>query len=611
MFIEKFSNNGIPYLRLVESERFTNAKGLRTVRKRILYNIGSLHKFDDGLPDYYERLKLSFKAGNPLIPELKPFCTPKAPITKYRFELQTGDPDCIGHPKLYSQCLIERILEELGLITLFRRYKQLSKIEFDLVGFFRILVYGRILNPASKIATVSQNDDYYHPVLTDFYPYNIYDTLTFIHDHFSSILNKMNNQLVSSFGRTTNVVYYDVTNFFFEINSPDEDTEEGKGLRKNGVSKEQRKLPIVQMGLFMDEQGIPISIETFSGNTLDHLTAVPALKSTVDKLDLKRFIFVGDRGLYTGDTAAHLINNNNGYVISKSIEKTSKEEKEWIFEDSGYIEESSDFKYKSHIVKRKVKVKGMTQAITEKVIVYWSKKFYDKQMHENKSFLDFIEKLQESPGSFRITKAESKNLRRFIKKDCFNEETGEMVDSGQLKAILDMEKVNRYKKQFGYYQIVTSELEMPDKEVIDIYHGLSRIEDQFRTMKGALETRPLHVSTPEHIKAHLLVCMIALVVIRIIQNQIVDYKKEHDHYPGTSYWSMGMSSDRVVKALNKWTVETLTNDYYRFNNLDDEDLQLILAAFHINIPKKLFGKLELKQIKTGIRVIDNKLSMTT
>lgn len=604
MFIEKFSNNGIPYLRLVESERFTNAKGIRTVRKKIIYNIGSLHKFDDGSEDYYERLKQSFKAGDPLIPELKQYCTAKPPVTKYHIEIQDEDPDCVGHPKLYSQCLIERILEELGLISFFRRYKQLTKYEFDLVGFFRLLVYGRILNPASKIATVNQNDDYYNPILTDFYPYNIYDTLTFINDHFSNIINKMNSQLISSFGRTTNIIYYDVTNFFFEIGFPDEDTEDEKGLRKNGVSKEERKLPIVQMGLFMDEQGIPISIETFPGNTLDHLTAIPALKSTVDKLDLKRFIFVGDRGMYKGDTAAHLINHNNGYVISKSIEKTSKEEKEWILNDKDYIEESPNFKYKSHIVKRKVKVNDRMQDITEKVVVYWSKKFYDKQMHENKTFLDFIEKLQQSPHSFRITKVESKNIRKFIKKDCFNEETGEILDSGKLKAILDMDKINKYKKQFGYYQIVTSELNMSDKDVIDTYHGLSRIEDQFRTMKGSLETRPLHVSTPEHIKAHLLVCMIALVVIRIIQNKIVDYKKEHDPQSETSYWSMGLSSDRVIKALNKWTVETLTNDYYRFNNLDDPDLKLILNAFNITIPRKLFGKLELKQIKTKIRVTD-------
>lgn len=603
MFVEKFSNNGIPYLRLVESQRYTNANGVRTVRKKSIYNIGPLKKFDDGMPDYVQRLKDSFKNGSPLIPELLPYCSSQPTLHKYALDIFEGDPDCIGHPKLYSHCLIEKILEELDLISFMGRYKQLTHYEFDLTGFFRLLVYGRILNPASKIKTVSQNNDYYLPIVKNLYEYNIYDTLDFLYDYKKSIINRINKSLVTSFHRTTNIIFYDVTNFYFEIEHPDEDYEDEdgniiKGIRKMGVCKEERKLPIVQMGLFMDEQGIPISIETFPGNTLDHLTVTESLKNSIEQLDMKKFIFVGDRGMYRGNNTSHLIETNNGYIISKSIEKTNKEEKAWIYDNEGY-EGNASFKHKSHTVKRTVKGNdGEMHTIVEKVVVYWSEKFYKKQVAENKSFLEFIEKLEQNPESFRITKSQSKNIKRFLKKECMNEETGEILESSKIKMMLDKEKINRYKESFGYYQIVTSELDMEDMRVIDIYHGLTRIENQFEIMKGALSTRPLRVRTPEHIEAHLLSCMIALIVIRIIQNKIVQFKgKSKD-----KHWENGLSAERIQKALNKWTVELISNDLYRFNNIDDADLKLILDAFDIKIPIKLFRAGELRSLKSSIKI---------
>ena len=604
MFVEKFLNNGIPYLRLVESQRFTNDKGIRTVRKKCIYNIGPLNRFDDGSPDYVERLKNSFKNGNPLIPELLPYCSSQPAKEKYHFDFSEGDPFCVGHPKIYSHCLIERILEELGIISFLARYKQMTNYEFDLTGFFRLLIYGRILNPASKIRTVGQNDDYYIPIVKNPYEYNIYDTLDFIHDYKSSLVNKINKSLVSSFGRTTSIIYYDVTNFYYEIEQPDEDYEDEngnvmKGIRKNGVCKEERKLPIVQMGLFMDQQGIPVSLEIFPGNTLDHLTVIDALKNSIEKNNFDRFIFVGDRGMYRGTNTAYLINRNNGYIVSKSIEKTNKKEREWIFDENGYIYESESFKYKSRIIRRKVKNEdGNQQEITEKVVVYWSEKFYKKQKAENKSFLEFIKKLEESPQNFRLTKSQSRSLKKYLKKDCVNEETGEVMNSNDIKMMIDYDKVSKYVESFGYYQIVTSELEMGEKEVIKIYHELSRIENQFQTMKSDLDTRPIRVWTKEHIEAHLLSCMIALIVIRIIQNKIIDFKGKNEDVN----WELGLSGERIQRALNKWTVDALSNDYYRFNDLDDPDLKLILDAFGIEIPTKLFKKSELKAIKTNIKI---------
>ena len=595
MFVECFKNNNKPYLRLVES-KYAVVNKKPSVKKLVILNIGPLSKYDDGKPDYVKRLKESFKNGNPLIKELIPFVNKKPERVTYDVSFKEGDPDCIGHNKLFSNALLERIMEEIGLNSFIGRYKQFTNFEFDLMGFVRLLIYGRILNPASKIETAHQNNNYYNEIVKNIYEYNIYDTLSFLYDYRSNLTNWINKRLIDKFNRKTDIIYYDVTNFFFEIEDPDEDDE---SLRKMGVSKENRKQPIVQMGLFMDNTGIPISIETFPGNTLDHLTMQKALNNTIDNLNLDRFIFVGDRGMYRGDNTYYLTDHNNGYIISKSIEKTSQDEKDWIFNQDDYIIVNNNFKYKSHIIKRKVKTDDGMKYITEKVVVYFSKKFYDKQMHDNKSFLEFIDKLEKSPENFRITKSMYGNVRKFIKKELLNEKTGEVLKASNLKAMLDMDKINKFKASFGYYQIVTSELNIDDQTVIDTYHGLSRIEDQFRVMKGDLETRPIYVRTTEHIHAHLLVCLLSLIIIRIIQNKIVNYLKiEND-----KDWNMGLSGHRIQNALNKWTVSELTNGYYRFNDIDDKDLKLILDSFDINIPVKLFRMMELKNIKTSIKIV--------
>ncbi|MBO4229377.1 MAG: IS1634 family transposase [Clostridia bacterium] len=606
MFIECFTNNGKPYLRLARSVRVTNKAGQKVSQKQPVFNIGPLSRFDDGQPDYVERLKKSFKAGNPLIPALLPYCSEERPVETYRFSIQEGSPDCFGHPKLFSHLLLERILEELGIMNLFASYKGFTKLEYDVYGFFKLLVFGRLLNPASKCATVRQNDDYYEPILKDFNPDNVYDTLSFIAENKDRIIRRMNTNLVKKAGRSPQVIYYDVTNFYFEIEDADEDIldEEGniieKGQRKFGVCKEERHQPIVQMGLLMDDDGIPIAIESFPGNTLDHLTLRPALKNSVDDLDFSRFILIADRGICNYINLLHVLDAGNGYIVSKSLLKSPQKEQQWAYKDEGYTVVSPDFKYKSRVMKRTVKDEnGNSRTVEEQVVVYWSRRFEERSIAENKKFLDFLEKLVNSPRNFRITALESKKLRKFMKKDYVNEKTGEVMNSSDIKTFIDFDKVKEYRKSMGYYQIVSSELTMPPREIIDKYHGLTQIEDQFRVMKGELETRPIYVRTPEHVDAHLLICMISLVLMRIIQKKIRDLG-ESDRKD--VYWNVGMSGDRIQKALNKWKVDALPDDLYRFMDIDDPDLALILKAFSIDIPLKLYRKAELRTIKTGTEV---------
>ena len=605
MFVECYKNHGVETLRLVEGKSGISKNGKRTVTKRVILTLGPLHRYDDGQPDYVKRLKQSFVDGNPLIDSLLPYCSPENVKKQYKFTFAAGDPHCFGETKLYAQCLIDRILEELGLNAAINSYKGFSKIEYDILGLFRLMVYGRILNPASKAETFRQNDDYYEPIVKSNYLYNIYDVLDFIHIHKKQLVTRLNTKLIQHTGRKNNIIYYDVTNFFFETDEPDEDVENDdgtviKGTRKNGVCKEERKLPIVQMGLFMDENGIPISIEIFPGNTLDHLTVDTALSKNIDDVVDSRYIFIADRGICNYITICHLIDRNKAYIMSKSIKKSTQQEKDWILEENGYIKKSDTFKYKSRIIRKKVKdSEGNTRTITEKVVVYWSKKFYEREIHENQSFIEFLRKLKETPANFRVSATQIKNLKKYFKKELVNVETGEAIDSTKLRALINENAEDEFCKYFGYYQIVTSELEVEDIEVIDKYHQLTQIENQFRIMKGSLETRPIYVRNRDHIEAHLLICMIALVVLRLIQKRIIDYSGIKDIEKN---WVTGLNDERIVDALRKWTVEDMDGNLFRMNNVNNTDLQKILNAFQVKIPEKFFTRQELKSLKKSIKI---------
>ena len=383
MFITINRVNGKKYLRLVNSIRVKNSDGYTMPRQQTVFNIGFLDKHDDGKPDYTERLRKSFKAGQPLIETLQPYCVDESPREKYTFNFEEGEPACFGNPKIFSHLLIERIMEELGLMAFFSSYKNFTKIKYNVYSFVKLMVFGRLLNPASKLSTLKQNGDYYEPILDcEHNPDNIYDTLDFVADNHDKIIRRMNTNLVKKSGRNPEIIFYDVTNFYYEIENPDDDIldDDGetleKGLRKMGISKENRKQPIVQMGLFMDDNGIPIAVESFPGNTLDHLTLKKALSKNIDNTELSRFILIADRGICNYPNILHIKAGGNGYIMAKSLLKSTAKEQEWAYCEDGFTHDSDKFKYKSRVVRKKVKDdNGEEREITEKIVVYWSENF--------------------------------------------------------------------------------------------------------------------------------------------------------------------------------------------------------------------------------------------
>ena len=615
MHIELFTVRNRPYLRLVESRRRMSCNGKPISGKRLVLSLGPLAKHDDGKPGYLDRLRQSFREGKPLIEALGPYVG-DAPREEWDIKFREGDDGCNGEPKRLAACVLDPVFSALGLDQLFASVKHASKIRYDLQGLVRLLVYGRILEPASKCATMEQNGTYHEPLVSSDNPDNVYDALTVIDENAEKVFRRMNTCIKRGIGRNPSLVFYDVTNFYFEIAEADEDVldESGnvveKGLRKFGVSKENRKQPIVQIGLFMDDNGIPVSFEMFPGNTLDHHTLRPAMERTVDGFGLGRFVLVADRGMYSAPNMCHVTDAGNGYIVSKSLRKSTAATRRWAVSPEGYTVVSDRFRRKSRTVQREVtlvkkdkngKETRERRRFTEKEVVYWSEAFYRREMHEHKSFLDFVERLRANPAGFRVSAAQSKSLRKFLKDEYLNKKTNEVVDGRKLVAMIDDEKLNEFNELMGYYMIATSELDTPDQEIIDKYHGLTQIEDQFREMKGTLEARPVFVNTPGHVHAHLLVCFIALTMMRLVQRRIAMAEPRPDA-GGDLRWSYGMSGERLSKALREWQVLCQPGEYYQMLNASGEDIRRVLSALGVGTGKRIYTKGGITALKSRVKV---------
>ena len=565
--IECVKNNGKPYLRLAESRY---VKDINKQKKFVIKNLGPLSKFDDGKPEFLKRFREKFKNGEIDFDGITYYSN--LPVKK-TFEIE-GDNNYI-ELKNIGYLFLQSIYNSLGINQFLNQVKSNSKIEYDLNGLVKLFVFGRILDPQSKKKTFENKDKYLFPVTTHEDEQTIYRCLDVLDKYSKQIQNRMNTKIKnSSIGRVTNLTYYDVTNYYFETMYGDDDVyeldenneivkdEKGepiivkKGFRKKGVSKEGKKEPIVQMGLFIDNNGIPVSHKLFPGNTQDKTTFKNVLENDVDEMDLGRIIVVADNGMNTQENKYLIINKGNGYIVSKSVKKSWKKMGPWALDNSDYVEINNSlgqvvFKYKSRINEIELTYKNedgtkSKKKIKEKEIIYWSKKHYEKEVHQNKKFIEYLESCKEHPDKL---KDKEKKSQQFIKTVDIDKETGEVIHPEKVIVFLD-EKLNKYKETMGFYSIVTSEIEEDDKELINRYHGLSRIEDSFRIIKSDLEGRPIYVWLEEHIKAHFLICFIALTIIRIIQYKILKYEKKSTL--NVDGWEQGITAEKIKEALNEF-----------------------------------------------------------
>jgi transposase len=456
--------------------------------------------------------------------------------------------------KNFGYAAILKIYHELGLDVFFKNKSRHENFEYNTNSIMLLLIVSRFLSPGSKKKAFEEKTQYFERF--NFSLADVYRSLT----HFSKISKEfqryLNAQIAAKYGRNTKTIYYDVTNFYFEIDQADE-------FRKHGLSKEKRRDPIVQMGLAMDADGIPLHYELFPGNTVDKETFRPVIGEVRRNYDTGRVIVVADMGIITGDNIFYLQGkdkgkNFNGYVFSFSVRGGTKEFKEFVLSAKGYVgkdgkpvDEDTDFKIKSRIIARDINVtlssgKKVKKTVYEKQVVFWARKYALKAQAEREEVLKKAYDLASNPQKY--TKATSYGAAKYVKNLKFDEKTGEILKVKE-RPVFDSERVAEEAKYDGYYAIVTSELDMSDIEVIDTYRGLWEIEETFRVTKGVLETRPVYVSLQDHINAHFLTCFIALTIMRIMQ------KKTDKLY----------SAEKIIECLNKISCSNEYENIYLFD----------------------------------------------
>lgn len=409
------------------------------------------------------------------------------------------------------------VYSALGVETVIRNATRGSKADYDANAVMRLLVVERILDPGSKKHAWENKDRYFFR--TEFElgdTYRALDVLRACRDRIVSAVNRA----VDKMGiRDTTCVFYDVTNYYFEVDEPD-------GLRQKGVSKEHRKSPIVQMGLLQDSGGIPIGYKLFPGNTPDACTMLDVLEGMKRDYRCQRVVAVGDKGNNCSTNIAALTARGDGFVYSQSIRgtKSGAKLKKWVLSEAGYActcdgEGRVTYKVKSKQGYKTVTVEGddgkkKKVRVDVKYVAFWSEKYQRRARKERQAAIDKARKLVSNPGAY--TAATHFGAAKYVKGMRVDAKTGELVGAADVLEF-DEERLAAEEACDGYYCIVTSETDMNDGEIIEAYRGLWKIEESFKVTKSDLETRPVYVSREEHIEAHFLTCYVALCILRVIQ----------------------------------------------------------------------------------------------
>lgn len=480
--------------------------------------------------------------------------------------------------KNYGHVVFSKIYHELELDRFFKNARRHENFKFNTDAIMRLLVYTRLLYPGSKRAAVLNKDMFFDNF--DFSLDDVYDALT----HFDKICGELQQHLhekvTAQYNRETDLVYYDVSNYYFEIDKQDD-------FRKRGAEKNNRKDPIVQLGLLLDKVGLPISYKLFPGNTHDSQTLMPVLSDIKKNFGVNRIISVADKGLNSGDNIAYATVLGDGYIYSKSVRGASADFKRWVLDEKGYRTPTKDFKIKSMVVpdalinvttrqngKKKYKKE---HRIEQKWIVFYSEKYAQRAKHKREEAIAKATKMIENPAKYRRTF--DYGAAGYIENFKVNKETGEIMNLNDT-LVLDNKKIAEEKLFDGYYAIVTSELDDSDEHIVDMYRGLWRIEDSFKVTKSVLGTRPIYLQTEEHINAHFLTCFISLLIARIVELRL-----------GGKY-----TIANITDSLRKVACSNIDQNHWLFDYADDIT-DSINAVFATDFGKRI---LTLKEIKKNL-----------
>ena len=411
---------------------------------------------------------------------------------------------------------LEKIYYELGLNNICKDISKKYKFEYDLDNILSRLVYGRIIFPASKLATNDLSKRFIEQ--PNFELQHIYRALEVISKETDFIQSELYKNSLKVSKRNTNILYYDCTNYFFEI-------EEESGLRQYGPSKEHRPNPITQMGLFMDGDGIPLAFNISSGNTNEQVTLTPLEEKILEDFKLSKFIVCTDAGLASYANRKFNDKDERAFITTQSIKKLKKHLMDWALSADGWhltghnkeynineINENEEiFKDKIFFKERWIKENDLEQ----KLIVTYSLKYknYQRQIRNSQ-----IERAKNAitTKTFKLDKCNQNDYKRFIKRTNITAE-GEIAEKKILS--INNEIIEKEEKFDGFYGVCTN-LEDNAEEIIKVNQRRWEIEESFRIMKSEFKARPVYLSRDDRIIAHFTTCFLSLVLLRFLEKRL-------------------------------------------------------------------------------------------
>ena len=415
---------------------------------------------------------------------------------------------------------LQQIYYKLGLPSICRNIKKDSSFEYDLDSILSRLLYGRLLFPSSKLSCYEQSKSLLEP--PKFELHQVYRALSVLAENSDMIQAELYKRSKRVIKRSTGVLFYDCTNYFFE-------SEQESGLRQYGASKEHRPNPIVQMGLFMDKSGIPLAFVINPGNQNEQLSLTPLETQIMRDFELSKFVVCTDAGL--SSDANRRFNNfgERSFITTQSIKKLKAEHKKWALDPTGWELEGSKKKYdiskledtpenRKRIFYKQMFIEGYDEehdiTFNQTLIVTYSLKYKMYQQTIRNSQIERARKYLEYPS--QADRRSQTDAKRFIKKTPFTND-GEIADKAMYE--INEESIREESRYDGFYAVCTN-LDDDPSVIAKINHDRWEIEESFRIMKSEFEARPVYLQRDDRIKAHFLTCFITLMIYRILEKQL-------------------------------------------------------------------------------------------
>ena len=514
---------------------------------------------------------------------------------------------------------LQQFYHELDIYSFFTKVTADMKNEFDPDLINRFLTYSRIMQPDSKFGTCQNLGRYYEQ--PDFDYVHILRTMDIMQEHYEEYISHLYNASCRIVKRDTSVCFYDCTNYYFETETDDDDYVDEvtgeliKGLRKYGPSKEHRPNPIVEMGLFMDKDGIPLSMCITSGSDNEQTTAIPLERQLTKMFKGRKFIYCADAGL--GSLNIRNFNSMGGraFIVTQSIKKLSSVLQQAVFSDIDYrllstdtpatIQEMKAFDksdeknrklyndriykiipadkafdlglYEEKICKngsvRKVKSKAV---IPQKIIVSFSRKMMEYQRHIRNRQIERAKKILKNMDPDTYKKGPH-DVTRFIKRTS-STKSGETATD---KYEIDQALIAEEEKYDGFYAVATN-LDDPAGDILEISANRYKIEDCFRVMKTHFSARPVFHQKRERIIAHFMICYTALLIYRLLEKRI-DMQGTH------------FTTDNIIETLNSMNVASLEDMCYMSTYTGSGVCTALNAVTGLGLDKKYYQPKELNK----------------